>query len=150
MTKAENASDNKIESIPENEIEKKKRSHNMVHLFSGIAVLVIIIVVILSVQGSNLKKELQKEWLDTDGSIIKVLEFTDDEVEYRLETSYSWMDTTLFNEKYKVVSGNKIKVQMFGDEWETYTIVFNDEKTVMTISPAMTSPDDSEKWYYPY
>ncbi len=142
------ASQKEIESVPENEPNKKKLSKNMVRILSGVAVLIIIVVAVLGVQKSNLKKELQKDWLDTDGTILKVLEFSDDEVEYRLETGYVWMDTTLFTEEYKVFSGNKIKVQMFGDDWETYTIEFNDEKTVMTISPAMTSTDDSENWYY--
>ena len=68
--------------------------------------------------------------------------------QYRLETGYGWLDTTVFTEKYKVVSRNKIKVQMFGENWETYAIEFNDDKTVMTISPAMTSTDESENWYY--
>lgn len=142
------ASQREIEGTSVDEPNKKKRSKNMVLVLSGIAVLVVIVVAVLGIQKSNLKKELQKDWLDTDGTILKVLEFSDDEVEYRLETGYGWMDTTLFTEKYKVVSGNKIKVQMFGEDWETYTIEFNDDKTVMTISPAMTSADDSENWYY--
>lgn len=142
------ASQKEIESTSMKEPNEKTLSKNMVRILSGVAVLVVIIAAVLGVQKSNLKKELQKNWLDTDGTILKILEFSDNEVEYRLETGYSWMDRTLFTEKYKVVSGNKIKVQMFGDTWETYTIKFNDEKTVMTISPAMTSTDDFENWYY--
>lgn len=100
-----------------------------------------------AVQTANLKATLMKEWYDTDGTILKVLEFDDDEAEYRLETGYRWMDTTLFCEKYKVVSGHTFKIQRFGDEWETYKVEFNDDKTVMTVSPAITSVDASEKWY---
>ena len=142
------ASQKEIESTPGDNLNKKKLSKTMLLILSGIAVLVVIIVAVLGIQKNNLKKELQKDWLDTDGTILKVLEFSDDEVEYRLETGYGWMDTTLFTEKYKVVSGNKIKVQMFGEDWETYAIEFNDDKTVMTIYPAMTSTDESENWYY--
>ena len=142
------ASQKEIESTPGDNLNKKKLSKTMLLILSGIVVLVVIIVAVLGIQKNNLKKELQKDWLDTDGTILKVLEFSDDEVEYRLETGYGWMDTTLFTEKYKVVSGNKIKVQMFGEDWETYAIEFNDDKTVMTIYPAMTSTDESENWYY--
>ena len=142
------ASQKEIESTPGDNLNKKKLSKTLLLILSGIAVLVVIIVAVLGIQKNNLKKELQKDWLDTDGTILKVLEFSDDEVEYRLETGYGWMDTTLFTEKYKVVSGNKIKVQMFGEDWETYAIEFNDDKTVMTIYPAMTSTDESENWYY--
>ena len=142
------ASQKEIESISIDNPNKKKMSKNMLLILSGVAVLSVIIMVVFGIQKNNLKKELQKDWLDTDGTILKVLEFSDDEVEYRLETGYGWLDTTLFTEKYKVVSGNKIKVQIFGENWETYAIEFNDDKTVMTISPAMTSTDESENWYY--
>ena len=43
---------------------------------------------------------------------------------------------------------NKIKVNSFGDEYETYTIKLNDNQNVLIISPAFTSVDDSETWYY--
>ena len=142
------ASQKEIESISSDNPNKKKMSKNMLLILSVVAVLSVIIMVVFGIQKNNLKKELQKDWLDTDGTILKVLEFSDDEVEYRLETGYGWLDTTLFTEKYKVVSGNKIKVQIFGENWETYAIEFNDDKTVMTISPAMTSTDESENWYY--
>ena len=142
------ASQKEIESISSDNPNKKKMSKNMVLILSGVAVLSVIIMVVFGIQKNNLKKELQKDWLDTHGTILKVLEFSDDEVEYRLETGYGWLDTTVFTEKYKVVSRNKIKVQMFGENWETYAIEFNDDKTVMTISPAMTSTDESENWNY--
>ena len=71
------------------------------------------------VQKSNLQKDIQKEW----------------------------MDTTLFKGKYKVVSGKKVKIDSFGSGYQTYTVKFNDEKSVMTIIPAVTSADSSEKWY---
>lgn len=56
------------------------------------------------------------------------------------------MNTTVATYDYKVISGNKIKVLRYGDDWETITIKFNDEKSVMTVSPALTSVDDSEIW----
>ncbi len=97
---------------------------------------------------SNLKNTLQKAWLDTDGGILKVLEFSDDEVEYRLETGHSWLDMTVDSWKYKITGSNKIGINRYGDEYKTYTIEFNNDKTVMTIRPAVTNSDSSENWYY--
>ena len=105
-----------------------------------------LVFIINSVQASNLKKILMKEWYASSDSIIQVLEFDDDEAEYRLETGYLWMDTTLFTEDYKVISGDTFKIQRFGDEWETYKVEFNDDKTIMTVSPAITSTDSTETW----
>ena len=55
-----------------------------------------------------------------------MLDFSEKEVEYRLETGYAWMDTSLATYDYKVISGNKIKVLRYGDDLETFSIEFND------------------------
>ena len=44
--------------------------------------------------------------------------------------------------------GNKIKVNRFGNNWETVEIEFNDDKTMMTVTPALTSVDDEEQWFH--
>lgn len=94
----------------------------------------IIALVIISVQKANLKKLLVKEWYDdTEGSIIKVLDIEDDEMEYRLEMGYRWLDSTLGTYDWKEISGNKIKIKMYGDKYETYTIKLNDDKDVLRL-----------------
>ncbi len=108
----------------------------------------VIFLIISSIGKANLKNAIVKEWYDTDGSIIKVLEIDDDEIEYRLETGYSWMDTSLGSYDWKVVSGNKIKIKMYGDEFTTFTIELNDDKDVLKVAPAITSTDSSETWYH--
>ena len=100
------------------------------------------------INQANLKKALVNEWYDVDGSIIKVLDIDDDEMEYRLETGYRWMDTSLGTYDWKPVSGNKIKIKRFGDKYETFTVELNDDKDVLKISPAITSTDSSETWYH--
>lgn len=125
----------------------KPMSKKLWAILGGVVAVVALIFIVNAVQAASLKNVLMKEWYDTDGTILKVLEFDDDEAEYRLETGYGWMDTTLFSEEYKVVSGSSFKIRRFGDEWETYKVKFNDDKTVMTVSPAITSVDSSEKWY---
>lgn len=116
-----------------------------------IAVIVCVIAIAFIVNGinrANLKKALVKEWYDVDGSIIKVLDIDDDEMEYRLETGYRWMDTSLGTYEWKPVGGNKIKIKRFGDKYETYTVELNDNKDVLKISPAITSTASSETWYH--
>lgn len=128
-------------------VEKKSLSKRLWAILGAVALVAVLVFTIYAVQTTSLKEILMKEWYDADGTILKVLEFDDDEAEYRLETGYTWMDTSLFREKYKVVSGDTFRIQRFGDKWETYKVEFNDDKTVMTVSPAITSVDASEKWY---
>lgn len=127
--------------------EKKPLPKKWVWIGGAIAVIAVLVLIIGGVQKSNLKKNLQKKWVDTDGTILKVLEFDEKEAEYRLETGFNWIDTTLFKGDYKVISGHKIKINQYGSDYRTYTIEFNDKKTIMTVTPAVTSTDDSEKWY---
>lgn len=130
-------------------ISRLSNSRKIVGVMIAVIIAVVAIFVVTSEIGkSNLKKTLQKAWLDTDGSILKVLEFSDDEVEYRLETGHSWLDMTVDSWKYKVIGSNKIGINRYGDAYKTYTIEFNNDKTVMTIKPAVTNSDSSENWYY--
>ncbi len=55
------------------------------------------------------------------------------------------MDTSVATYEYKVISKNRVKIKQYG-EWETITVKFNDDKSVMTVSPAITSIDDTEIW----
>lgn len=116
----------------------------------GVAAVFMILLIVNAVQASNLKKELERDWYKVAGEegsyILCVLDFSDDEIEYRLETGYAWMDTTVATYKYKVISGNKIKVLRYGDEWETIMVDLNEDKTVMEVSPALTSVDNTEIW----
>lgn len=128
---------------------EKNKKKIIVSIIGVLSVLVILFIV-NSIQASNLKKELMRDWYKVEGegtsSILCILDFSDKEVKYRLETGYAWMDTTIATFDYKVISGNKIKVSRYGDDWEGITIKFNDEKSVMTVSPALTSDDDTEIW----
>lgn len=115
------------------------------------AVVVCIVIIFLGVNAANranLKKALVKEWYDMDGSIVKVLDIGDDKIEYRLETGYSWIDTSLGTYDWKPSGKNKIKIKRYKDKYETFTIEFNDDKTSFKISPAISSGDDSEHWYH--
>lgn len=126
----------------------KRLPKKLLYCIIAVVCIVIAVFAVNEVTKANLKKTLIKEWYDVNDSIIKVLDVGEDNMEYRLETGYSWMDTSLGNYEWKPISGNKIKIKRFNDKYETYTIEFNDDKDVLTISPAITSADSSETWYH--
>jgi uncharacterized Zn finger protein (UPF0148 family) len=134
-------------------VNEQPKTHKKVPkgVLAGIIVIVCVAAIGFIVNGinqANLKKKLVKEWYALDGSIIKVLDIDDDEMEYRLETGYQWMNTSLGTYDWKPVSGNKIKIKQFGDKYKTYTIELNEDKDMLKISPAITSTDSSETWYH--
>ena len=107
--------------------------------------------IFMQVGKTQLHKELKRDWSDYkrkgDTVMEIILDFSEDEIVYKLETDYSWLDTTVATYKYKVISGSKIKVLRYGDEWETFTIKFNDDKNIMTVTPALTGTEKRENWY---
>ena len=126
-----------------------KKNNKKVALIIGIcACLVAAFFIINGIGKASLKDALTTEWCDVDGSIIKVLDISDDTIEYRLETGISWLDTTLTTYTWEPISHNKIKISLLGNDMETITVEFNDDKTVLTVRPALTSVDESETWYY--
>lgn len=127
----------------------KKYRYKMIIGICGIIGMLVIWFIVNSIQISNLKKELLRDWYKVEGeessAILCVLDFSDKEVEYRLETGYSWLDTSIANYEYKVISKNKVKIKQYG-KWKTITVKFNDDKSVMSVSPAITSNDYTEIW----
>lgn len=142
------ASQKEPEGVSEQARTHKKLPKGVLVSIVTIVCVIAIVFIINGINQANLKKALVKEWYDVDGSIIKVLDIDDNEMEYRLETGYRWMDTSLGTYDWKPVSGNKIKIKRVGDKYETFTVELNDDKDVLKISPAITSTDSSETWYY--
>ena len=53
---------------------------------------------------------------------MRCLSTIHNEIDYRVKTGYKWIDTKIATFEYKVISGNKIKVNRFGYGWETINI----------------------------
>lgn len=138
----------KCDTAPTQSSVKKKISKKFLVSLGVIFCCAIVFLAISGIGKANLKKAIVKEWYDTDGTIIKVLEIDDDEIEYRLETGYSWMGTTLGSYDWKVISGNKIKINRFADDSTIFTIELNEDKNILKVTPAITSTDASETWYH--
>lgn len=115
-------------------------------VIAAIAAVVIIALIVNVVGKSSLKKSLMGEWGMMDDDLLKVLEFSDKDIEYRFESNYAFLNTTVDRIEYKVVSKNKIKINRVSDIWETIVIDFSPTKEILTLSPAITCSDNEEKW----
>ena len=95
----------------------------------------------------SLKKELMRDWSRVEsgnGTYYTLeLDFSEDEIEYNFDSFY--YDANIANCDYEVVSGNQIRVNGGA---ELYTIEFNSDRTMMTITPALTSTASSEHWFH--
>lgn len=131
-----------------NNFDKSSVKMKKILIGSGSIVAVFIVILITTIIPINsLKKQLMKDsWYSPSESILKVLEFDENKVEYRLETGYAFLNTSLFDKQYKVVSGSKFKIKISDNTWETYKVTFNDDKTFISVEPAITSTDSIEWW----
>ena len=118
----------------------------------ALALIVVVLAIAVGIIGVNeiqkniLKNTLLRDWYDVDDSILKVLDFSSNEIEYRLEGTYV-RSVTAATFDYKVVSGSKIKIRRFLDDYETFDITLNGDRNMMTVRPAITSVDAIEYWY---
>lgn len=104
-------------------------------------------------ERAELISQLTKDWSRIEGkngTYIKcILDFSDDEIEYRVETSYSWLDMSMGTYNYRVIDGNTIEIDIthLNAYYHIYKITFNNDKTMMTVTPALTSTDNEENWF---
>ncbi len=127
---------------------KKSKKHIYIKVMIAISIIIIAIVVflvVIMVQRNNLKDSLIKEWYSTSNSLILVLDISNDEIEYRSE-SYLIGNYTFDTFDWKVIDGNTIKVNRFGDEYTNFDIEISEDGKGLTITPALTSSDPYEKW----
>ena len=142
------ASQKNIDAVPaETGKQKKKIPIILISVVSIAVCIAATFLIIFQIGKTSLKNDLVRNWYAIDGSIIKVLDISNDTIEYRLETGYSWLNTTLGTYDWKVTSSNTIKIKRFNDIYETFTVEINDQKTILTITPAITSTDPIEVWY---
>ena len=131
----------------------KKRRLFWIPIVAGAVVMTIIITVIAFAASAVKKEEAAKDLLQDrllyDWSRIEsedslyynlVLDFSYSTITYDFESTY--YDTNLNTYTYEIVSGDQIEVDGI-----VYTIEFNDELTMMTITPALTSTASYENWF---
>ena len=132
---------------PQTTLVVKKSSKTATYLGIAVCAVLVILIAVYSVSIASLKKNFAKDWYVLDDSIIKVLDISGDEIEYRLETGYEWLNMTAAVFDWKPAFGNKVKIRL-GDTQRTYRVQFNKDKDVMTLYPALTEASAFETWYH--
>ena len=116
-------------------------------------IIVIIILIALTILGysyfkkQELKELLLKDWerverISTDNYYTLKLDFSETKILYKFDSIYSWLDSTLMTYDYKIINSRKIKIND-----QIYEIEFNEEKTMMTITPSLTDSSTSKSWF---
>lgn len=128
--------------------QPKKKSKVLIGVISSAIIILIVIFVIQAAGKASLKKQILRDWSTvetSDGSYYTLeLDFSDNEIEYNFGSAYSWLNTTISTMEYKIISPTKIKIL---DYDRVISIEFNDDKTMMICTPAITSTDATEYWF---
>ena len=122
-------------------------------LISALESLIIILVIIgvcgyIYISKQKTKELLLRDWErvevgETDTYYTLELDFSDDTIKYNFHSFYAWLDTTIAEFDYKIISANKLEIDN-----DIYEIEFNDDNTMMTITPSLTDSELSENWFY--
>lgn len=61
---------------------------------AGVIAVVVIVLIINGIGKAALRRDIQRAWLDTDGTILKVLDITDDKISRMIKSNTGWrLDT---------------------------------------------------------
>lgn len=111
-----------------------------------VLVLVVLFGSVFFVGKASTSKKLQRTWTRTSQTEYKittlkgVLVIDENTITYSTESFLS--KKTVNTYLYKVISADKIEV-----DGKIYTISFNSDDSMFTISPSLTSDDESENWF---
>ena len=102
--------------------------------------------ILLNFGKGDLQKQLLRDWSRVEKSggssyYTLVLDFDEDEIEYSFDGTY--VNDVISDYDYEIISKDTILV----NGYKEIKIEFNDEKTMMTFTPALTSADSSENWF---
>ena len=123
---------------------KQKYNKRIKIIISVIILIVISIIGYREYQKQGLKKLLLKDWerIETgdSGSIYTLeLDFSETSIDYNFHSIYSWLDSTLKTYDYEIISSHQLEIDN-----KKYEIEFNEEKTMMIITPSLTDSNKSE------
>lgn len=111
-----------------------------------VLVLVVLFGSVFFVGKASTSKKLQRTWTRTSQTEYKittlkgVLVIDENTITYSTESFLS--KKTVNTYLYKVISADKIEV-----DGKIYTVSFNSDDSMFTISPSLTSDDESENWF---
>ncbi len=138
--------------VPTVQTKKKFPFAVVIPIVIFLAVAVVAAIFITNSVGKNsLHDELMRDWsrteVDNDSYFTLELDFSEDECEYKFESYF--FDETLSTFDYEIVSPDTVIFYYDGNHsnGKEVTIEFDDEKEMMTMTPAITSTDSCEYWY---
>lgn len=126
---------------------KQKYNKRIKIIISVIILIVISVIGYREYQKQELKKLLLEDWerIETgdSGSIYTLeLDFSETSIDYNFHSIYSWLDSTLKTYDYEIISSHQLEIDN-----KKYEIEFNEEKTMMIITPSLTDSNKSENWF---
>lgn len=127
-------------------INQTKKQKNIV-IFSVIILIALTIMGYSYYQKQELKKQLLKDWerverASSDNYYTLKLDFSETTIQYKFDSIYYWLDSTLMTYDYKIINSHKLEIND-----NIYEIEFNEDKTMMTITPSLTDSDTSKSWF---
>lgn len=110
------------------------------------------------IEKENGKKELglllRRDWsrIEESNGVYYTLEldFSESLIKYNfVDEIYGLYNETIATYKYEVISPDEILVKRTNSDAGTvYSLRFNDDKTMMIMTPSLTDSEDKEYWYY--
>lgn len=139
-----------IEEVKDTEDKaNSNKSKTIITVFVVIAVIVAASFAISKYNNSKQKEllaeSIQGEWYIVQDTLQNILYFTEDTVEYGVDSD--WLGYFHFLDgNYEVISGNQIQSDLY-KKIETYTVEFNDNRTEVSITPSLTGRGNiTETW----
>lgn len=128
-------------------IIQHSKNKKIIIIISIILLIVLIVIGYLHFEKQELKKMLLKDWERVEegsyGSYYTLeLDFSETTIEYNFNSTYSWLDTTLKKYNYKIINSHQLEIDN-----ETYEIEFNEDKTMMIMTPSLTDSNTKEYWF---
>lgn len=110
------------------------------------------------IEKENGKKELEllllRDWsrIEESNGVYYTLEldFSGSSIKYNfVDEIYGLYNETIATYKYEVISPDEILVKRTNSDAGTvYSLSFNDDETMMIMTPSLTDSEDKEYWYY--
>lgn len=136
------------------ELPKKKNTKRIILLIAAIACVCLVVFGFVRMQqgtaAKNLLSDMEGCWYRPYENIARTLEISSDEIIVSAKSGFDSVDeqAETYYLDVKGKNGDTIYASAYDDAYKEYTITFNDDKTEMTISPAILIDEESETWYY--
>ena len=133
---------------------KKKINKSIIALIAALACVCLAAFGFITYQqtkeAENLISDMQGNWYRPYESVARTLEISSDEIVVSAETGFDSVNSQadVYHLNLEGKDGTTFSASSSTDNYKEYTVTFNDDKTKMTIFPALLIDGESEIWYY--